>query len=104
VFQSHTYSRTKTLLNGFATCFTDASLIVVNEIFSSAREKDNLGMTGRKLSEAIKVKNPRVEFCPDKDSTLAYLKKETRKGDVVFTLGAGNNWLWHKDILKSLKK
>jgi len=42
IFQSHTYSRTKVLLNDFAKSFHHAHQVIINHIFASAREKDNL--------------------------------------------------------------
>ncbi len=104
IFQSHTYSRTKILLQEFSHCFTLADIVLVNDIFASARETDNLGLTGKSLTQSIKQFHPRAVYCPDKPATLAYLKDTMTKGDVIFTVGAGNNWLWHKDIIKLLKQ
>jgi UDP-N-acetylmuramate--alanine ligase len=103
IFQSHTYSRTKTLLPQFAKSFSAAHQVIINDIFPSARETDNLGMTGLKLVQAIQPYQSQVHYCPDKTATLAILPQLCRQGDVIFTLGAGNNFLWHKDILKVLR-
>ena len=103
IFQSHTYSRTKTLLKDFAASFKDADSVVINDIFSSAREKDNLGLTGQIFSGEVKKHHPSVNYCKGKAETINYLVDHITKGDVIFTIGAGDNWLWHKDIIKSLK-
>jgi len=104
IFQSHTYSRTKVLLNDFARSFHHAHQVVINHIFSSAREKDNLGVSAQTLTEAIKKHNSQTFCCPTKKDTIKHLLDYTQKGDAIFTIGAGNNWLWHKDILAALKK
>ena len=104
IFQSHTYSRTKQLLQEFSRSFTLADIVIVNDIFASARETDNLGLTGKSLTQSIKQFHPQTVYCPDKSATLAYLKDTITKGDVIFTVGAGDNWLWHKDIIKLLKQ
>lgn len=104
VFQSHTYSRTKALLQDFAASFTDADLVVINDIFSSARETDNLGLTGRIFAAEVKKHHAQVFYCSGKTATLEFIRSHCKKGDVLLTLGAGNNFLWHKDILKTLKK
>lgn len=104
IFQSHTYSRTKSLLKEFSQSFARADIVLVNDIFASARETDNLGLTGKSFTQSIKQFHPRAVYCPDKIATLAYLKETIAKGDVIFTVGAGDNWLWHKDIIKLLKQ
>lgn len=104
IFQSHTYSRTKTLLNDFAKSFTDADHVLINDIFSSAREQDNLGLTGKIFTEEIKKHHPQAHYCQGKQETISHLLDHTIKGDVIFTIGAGDNWLWHKDIIKSLRQ
>ena len=104
VFQSHTFSRTKTLLTQFSESFTDADYVLINDIFSSAREKDNLGLVGNTFTKAIQKHHPNTHYCPGKNQTIQFLKDRASKGDVVFTIGAGDNWLWHQDILKALKQ
>lgn len=103
IFQSHTYSRTKSLLKEFSQSFTLADTVIINDIFASARETDNLGLTGRSFTQSIKQFHPQTVYCPDKSATLAYLQEIISKGDVIFTVGAGDNWLWHNDIVKLLK-
>jgi len=103
IFQSHTYSRTKALLNDFAQSFHDAHQVIINQIFASAREKNKLGISGKTLTKAIKKYSSQVYYCPDKNTTIKHLLEHSQKGDAVFTIGAGNNWLWHQDILKALK-
>jgi len=103
VFQPHTYSRTKILLEEFAKVFNDASLVVISEIYASAREKDNLGISGKILAEKIAKYHPKVFYKAGEEEVVEILKKETKAGDIIFTMGAGNIFLWHKTILKALK-
>lgn len=104
IFQSHTFSRTKTLLTEFSKSFTAADTVIINDIFSSARETDNLGLTGKIFAQEVKKHHPNVKHCAGKNQTIDYLLNHTLKGDVIFTIGAGNNFLWHKDIKKALKQ
>jgi len=39
IFQPHTYSRTKVLLNDFTKSFEDADKVIITKIYPSAREK-----------------------------------------------------------------
>ena len=104
IFQSHTYSRTKALLTGFAKSFELGDVVIINDIFSSARETDSLGLTGPVFEKEVKKYHHHVYYCPGEVETLNCLQKIAAKNDVIFTLGAGNNWLWHKQIIKCLKQ
>jgi len=103
VFQPHTYSRTKALLEEFAAAFNGANLVVISEIYASAREKDNLGISGKVLAEKVAKHHFKVVYKAGEKEVVEFLKKETKTGDIIFTMGAGNIFLWHKTILKALK-
>lgn len=103
VFQPHTYSRTKALLEDFARAFNGANLVVISEIYASAREKDNLGISGKILAEKAARHHPKVFYKAGESEVVEFLKKEAKPGDIIFTMGAGNIFLWHKTILKALK-
>ncbi|MGB9911173.1 MAG: UDP-N-acetylmuramate--L-alanine ligase [Microgenomates group bacterium] len=102
VFQPHTYSRTKALLKEFGRCFNGAGLVIISEIYASAREKDNLGITGKILAQEVAKNHPAVFFRPGLPEVIELLKKEVKKDDIIFTLGAGSIFSWGKNILKSL--
>ncbi len=76
----------------------------VNDIFASARETETLGVSGQVLAQMIRAKRGQVYLAPGKAATLARLQPLVKKDDVILTLGAGNNWLWHKDIIKLLRQ
>jgi UDP-N-acetylmuramate--alanine ligase len=104
IFQSHTYSRTKALLPQFVDSLIAADFVLINDIFASARETETLGMSGEVLTQKIREKKLQVYYAPGRAATLERLKKIIRPGDVIMTLGAGNNWLWHNDIIKLMKQ
>lgn len=104
VFQSHTYSRTKALLPQFVESLVPADVVLINDIFASARETETLGVSGQILAQMIRAKRSQVYLVPGKAATLARLKSVIQIGDVILTLGAGNNWLWHKDIIRLLRQ
>ncbi len=103
VFQPHTYSRTKALFSEFSRAFAGASVVVITEIYASAREKDNLGMSGKLLAQEVSRHHPRVFYKKDEEEVVRFLEGEAQPGDIIFTIGAGNIFSWHKNILKSLK-
>ena len=86
VFQPHTYSRTKALLDGFADAFGDADRIAVLEVYA-ARETDALGVGARDLVARLPAGTLHVQGPRDAAARLATL---VEPGDVVLTLGAGD--------------
>lgn len=103
IFQPHTYSRTKTLLNDFAKSFEHTDVVLVTEIYASAREKKDKTISGKILAEKIKENKSKVFFKKGKKEVADFLQKESRKGDVIITMGAGDIFNWHNSIIKKIK-
>ena len=91
-FMSHTYSRTKALLNEFAASFAAADEVVLHKIYSSARELDTLGIDGRTLFEATQRVHPRVKYFNEVLDAVPYYLETLKPGDLLVTMGAGDNW------------
>jgi len=91
-FMSHTYSRTKTLLDGFAGAFSAADEVVLHKIYASARETDTLGVDGRTLYDAARAAHPRVSYFDEVLDAVPYYLETLRPGDLLVTMGAGDNW------------
>jgi UDP-N-acetylmuramate--alanine ligase len=87
MWQPHTYSRVRALLDGFVTAFADADHVIVAPIYA-AREKDDLGMSSAGV--AARIKHADVRVAASLDEALAVLESGVRSGDVVLTLGAGD--------------
>lgn len=104
IFQPHTYSRTKVLLSDFARCFSKAYQVIIVDIYSSAREKDDFGVNSKILTEEIAKYHPRVKYLGKKEKVIDYLKKTADLSGIIFTMGAGDIFLWHEEILAALVK
>lgn len=102
VFQPHTYSRTKALLKDFSRAFSQAHQVVITDIYASAREKNDLGVSGRLLAEETAKFHPRVRYLSGEKKVANYLSKNAQAGDIIMTMGAGNIFQWHSAILKIL--
>jgi UDP-N-acetylmuramate--alanine ligase len=87
LFQPHTYSRTRYLLEGFRTCFQEADELLVADTYA-ARETPEAGMDGRQLAEAIE--RPRARFVPTFEEAAEEAAALLGPGDVFFTIGAGD--------------
>jgi UDP-N-acetylmuramate--alanine ligase len=89
VWQPHTYSRTKTLLEDFAKAFGVADHVIVLPIYA-ARERDTLGVSNADVLATMR--HPDARCVGSLDEALVWLGTEVRPGDVVLTLGAGDEY------------
>jgi UDP-N-acetylmuramate--alanine ligase len=91
VFQPHLPSRTRDLMDEFASCFDGADLVVLTDIFLS-REKPMPGITGDLLADKMKNirGNAAVEYVKNKLDIPSALADIVRPRDLVITLGAGD--------------
>lgn len=92
LFQPHTYSRTLSLKNEFVTSLSAADLSLVAPIFASARENAaQFRISSADLEKAAAARHiGTVKACGSMEAMVDRLKTELRKGDVVFTVGAGD--------------
>ena len=89
VFQSHTYTRTKALMDEFARALTLADHVILAKIYP-ARETDNLGISSHTLADRIRqLGHPCL--CMDSFEEIEdYLLQNCQSDDLVITMGAGN--------------
>ncbi len=88
VFQPHTYSRTKNLLNDFAKALLNFDNIIVLDIYA-AREKNTYGISSADLVNKINSLGKTAKYIPDFNTCVEYLKQNVKENDIVMTLGAG---------------
>lgn len=101
VWQPHTYTRTKLMLNEFATSFRNADRVIALDIYRS-RERDTLGVTAGQVVEQMQHADAR--HIPRRDMAAGYVLDRIRPGDVVLTLGAGDGDMVGQWILDGLKE
>lgn len=98
-FQPHTYSRTRALLNEFATSFDIADHVLIAEIYA-ARETNNLGLSAQDLVRRMHHRD--VRYVGTLQEASEYLGTALRSGDVLLTLGAGDGYLVGETVLRML--
>lgn len=100
VFQPHQHSRTRFLLEDFATSFGSADETIVPDIyFVRDSEEEKSRISAQHLVERINASGQRAIHLADFPAIVAYLKKEIREGDLVVTMGAGNVWEIGRDLV-----
>lgn len=104
VFQPHTYSRTKALFEEFAQSFGSANKVLIMDIYSSAREADTLEVDSEKLAGEIKKYHTDTNYTGNHANTISFLAKNLPENAVIVTLGAGDVFHIHHNLLITLTK
>ena len=88
IFQPHTYSRTKNLLNDFANALINFDNIIVTDIYA-ARETNTYNISSKDLVDKITSLGRKALYNQDFNEIVKYVKENAKSGDIVLTLGAG---------------
>ena len=89
VFQPHTYSRTRLLLDDFAKALTNFDNIIITDIYA-ARESDTHDVSSEDLIQKIKSLGKNAILISNFDSIADYIRQNACSNDLVLTIGAGN--------------
>jgi UDP-N-acetylmuramate--alanine ligase len=95
IFQPHRYTRTRDLMEEFATAFSDADSLFVLDIYP-ASEQPIEGITGEALARRICEKGngeagfPEVRYAGSFEDAVKAAMVGAREGDMILTLGAGS--------------
>lgn len=90
VFQPHRFTRTRNLYRDFGRCFGQATEVIVTDIYP-AGEAPMPGINAELIvAEARENGHPAVKYMPQTEEIVCYLAANSRPGDVILTLGAGD--------------
>ena len=102
IFQPHTYTRTKLLLDSFSHSFKESDMTIIADIYA-AREKDYGDIHSKTLVEAVKANHDSAIYIGEQDEILEYVKEKSRPGDVILTMGAGDIYRVGERFLEDCK-
>ena len=88
IFQPHTYSRTKLLLNDFAKALTNFDNIVITDIYA-ARETNDHSISSIDLVNKVKSLGKDAIYISNFDYIAKYVKERACPNDIILTVGAG---------------
>lgn len=97
LFQPHRYSRTKICWNEFMSCFDDADVLYVTDIYAAGEAAID-GVDSARL--ALEMKHKNCQYIVKDTTTARELHRILKPGDVFLTLGAGDGWKIGLDLLK----
>ncbi len=89
VFQCNSYTRARTLLDKYATCFGDADEVLMPDIYPG-RDTDTQGIHALDVVSAINKSSANCLYIPTFEEIRDYLHKNWQPGDIVITLGSGD--------------
>ena len=90
VFQPHTYTRTKAFLDEFAEALSLADKIILADIYA-AREKNTLGISSEDLQKKLTALGKEAYYFPSFDEIENFVLEHCTDGDLLITMGAGDN-------------
>ena len=91
LFQPHTYSRSRYLLDGFRSCFAGVDRLFLCDTYA-ARERPEAGLTAAQLAAHLvaEIDQPDTAYAGSVADAAATVADAARRGDVVVTVGAGD--------------
>ena len=103
VHQPHRYSRLHSLFEDFCTCFNDADVIGIADVFAAGEDPIE-GATRDDLVAGLIDHGHRHALAIENEAALeALVRAEARPGDIVVCLGAGTIGTWARDLQKRLE-
>ncbi|MEM7433359.1 MAG: UDP-N-acetylmuramate--L-alanine ligase [Pseudomonadota bacterium] len=104
VFQPHRYSRTRDLMDDFATVLSEADVTIVLDVYA-AGEAPIAGADGRAITRAVRTRGS-VEpvFVESLDALLPVLDGLLADGDLVLTMGAGDIGAYAAELPELLRR
>lgn len=100
VWQPHTFSRTRLMLDEFAASFAQADRVIALDIYGSREANDpsiNTAAVVERMGHAGAI------HIPDRRTAVEYLRERLRPDDVVLTLGAGDGDAVGRWVLEDLQ-
>ncbi len=102
VVQPHRYTRLESLFEDFCSCFNDADLVIVAEVFAAGEEPIE-GVGRDALVEGLRARGHRhVLPLPGEDALADLIIENGEAGDLVVCLGAGNITAWANALPNAL--
>jgi UDP-N-acetylmuramate--alanine ligase len=106
VWQPHTFSRTRLLMNEFLNAFEQADHVVITEVYAARETPPEDGFSARLVADRLAVQTPGkdVYFASRLDQAVDILLQNARSGEVIIVLSAGDaDWI-NTQLLQSISQ
>ena len=99
IFQPHTYSRTKQLFHEFIISFASVDMVIVTDIFASAREEADPTVSSKNLAFELSNRHKAVLYLPKLTDVVQYISENRFRSDTILvTMGAGDVYSIHSEL------
>ncbi len=98
VFQCNSFTRARTLFCENVTCFKDADVVLVADIYPG-REVDTGIVHARDMVDGINRETHNAEYLGTFENIAAYLDEHAKSGDIVITVGSGDVYRQSQKLL-----
>jgi UDP-N-acetylmuramate--alanine ligase len=105
VFQPHQHSRTRFLLDDFATSFAAADETIVPDIyFVRDSEAERNLVSAADLVGRVSANGQKARHLPEFPAIVEHLRRQVGEGDLVVTMGAGNVWEIGRELVSAAER
>ena len=94
VHQPHRYSRLHSLFDDFCSCFNDADVVAIAEVFSAGEDPIEGVSRDDLVAGLIRHGHRNAHAIVSEDDLERLIREQTKSGDIVVCLGAGTISAW----------
>ncbi|OWY17448.1 UDP-N-acetylmuramate--L-alanine ligase [Thioclava sp. JM3] len=98
VHQPHRYSRLHSLFDDFCTCFNEADVVAIAEVFSAGEEPIEGATRDDLVAGLIAHGHRHARAILSEDDLARLVREQARPGDIVVCLGAGTISTWANNL------
>jgi len=103
VHQPHRYSRLSSLFDDFCTCFNDADVVAIAEVYGAGEDPIAGASRDDLVAGLIKHGHRNASALLQEKCLADLVKREAKSGDMVVCLGAGTISAWANALPKALE-
>ena len=103
VHQPHRYSRLHHHFEDFCSCFNDADVVAIAEVFSAGEAVIEGATRDDLVAGLIRGGHRHARAITDEDDLVRLVKEQAKAGDMVVCLGAGSISTWANSMPERLK-
>jgi len=104
VHQPHRYSRLHDLFEEFCTCFNDADVVGISEVYAAGEDPIKGADRDSLVAGLIKHGHRNASAIADQAGLVDLVRREAKPGDMVVCLGAGTISAWAHALPKALAR
>ncbi|NOD48335.1 MULTISPECIES: UDP-N-acetylmuramate--L-alanine ligase [unclassified Ruegeria] len=104
VHQPHRYSRLSNLFDDFCTCFNDADVVAIAEVFAAGEDPIEGASRDDLVQGLIRHGHRHARALFDENDLERLVREQARPGDMVVCLGAGTISAWANGLPERLQR